>query len=93
MDGTIPKNKIFPFSWDKSTDFMVSLSTSSTEGMVMPIEIALPIKLVEFPLRVTDLPGSEYSVTVGGQDVAHAVKGKINATRSLKVFFILFLRL
>jgi hypothetical protein len=55
--------------------------------------MALPSKLVEFPLRVTDPPGSEDSVTVivGGPDAAHAVNRKIKVTISLKVFFILFL--
>jgi hypothetical protein len=63
--------------------------------MVLPIEMALPSKLVEFPLRVTDPPGWEdsVSITVGGPDAAHAVNRKINVTISLKVFFIIFLHL
>jgi hypothetical protein len=68
---------------------MVPQSTSSTEGMVSPIEIALQSKLVEFPLGVTYPRGSEDSVssTVGGPGAAHAVNRKINATIRLKSIF------
>ncbi|MGD8740557.1 MAG: hypothetical protein PVG34_09610 [Desulfobacterales bacterium] len=53
----------------------------------MPIEMALPSKLVEFPLRVTDPPGCEdpVSITVGGPEAAHAVNRKIKVTISLEV--------
>jgi len=85
------RNNTAPFSWDRSTSFIVMASTSFTEGSGCPTETAVPRSLIAAPPRVTVPPGwlEPCSMGICGLMAAHPMTKKEIPKTSVTNFRIL----